>query len=320
MKRIIKIVLILLTILLIMPFGINFLNSQDSYIKIFESGDNFKLYYYVKGEIVYFKMEGKITGYLVVGFEPTSKMKDADMVFGYVVGKNAYVFDAYSTGEYGPHPEDTSLGGKNSILDSKGTESNGITTIEFSRYLDTKDKYDKVITFDKNIKIIWAISDKDDFNAKHTQSGSGTIILKKMDEITKPTPKEKIILKLMIGNKTMYVNDEPKEIDVSPLIIEGRTLLPIRWIAEPLGAIVGWDGVEKKVTITLGSTKIELWIGKNIAKVNGNNTPIDPNNAKVVPIIKDGRTMLPVRYVAENLGCEVGWDAKTQTVTITYPK
>ncbi|HPP44067.1 MAG TPA: copper amine oxidase N-terminal domain-containing protein [Caldisericia bacterium] len=108
--------------------------------------------------------------------------------------------------------------------------------------------------------------------------------------------------------------------DVPPIIIEGRTLLPIRWVAEPLGAEVGWDGVERKVTVSLGDIHIELWIGKSIAKINGVNKAIDPDNPKVVPIIKNGRTMLPVRFVAENLGCEVGWDAYTKTVTITYPK
>jgi hypothetical protein len=89
-------------------------------------------------------------------------------------------------------------------------------------------------------------------------------------------------------------------------------------VAEPLGASIGWDANEKKVTVSLKDTIIELWIGKNVARVNGVDTPIDPNNPKVVPMIIQGRTMLPVRFVAENLGCQVDWDANTKTVTITY--
>ncbi|HOC53287.1 MAG TPA: stalk domain-containing protein [Caldisericia bacterium] len=131
---------------------------------------------------------------------------------------------------------------------------------------------------------------------------------------------KRTVLKLQIGNKTMYINNSPKEIDVLPIIIEGRTFIPIRWVAEPLGAEVGWDGVESKVTVTLKDTKIELWIGKSIARVNGVDTPIDPDNPKVVPMIISGRTMLPVRFVAENLGCKVDWNPDTKTVTITYPK
>ncbi len=131
---------------------------------------------------------------------------------------------------------------------------------------------------------------------------------------------KRTIIKLQIGNKTIYINNNLKEIDVSPIIKEGRTLIPIRWVAEPLGAEVGWDGDKRKVTVTLKNTKIELWIGKNIAKVNNIDTPIDPDNPKVVPMIINGRTMLPVRFVAENLGCKVDWEPNTKTVTITYPK
>ena len=131
---------------------------------------------------------------------------------------------------------------------------------------------------------------------------------------------ERIILKLQIGKQTMYVNDKPILLDIVPVIIENRTLLPIRWIAEPLGAKVDWDATERKVTVSLSSTTIELWIGKSTAKVNGIDTPIDSTNPKVVPEIINSRTMLPLRFVTENLGCDVQWDGTTKTITITYPK
>jgi len=83
---------------------------------------------------------------------------------------------------------------------------------------------------------------------------------------------------------------------------------------------VYWDNKDRKVTIVLKDISIELWIGKNMAKVNGSYKFIDPDNPNVVPIIKEGRTMLPIRFVAENLGCDVKWDGATKTVTITYPK
>jgi len=70
--------------------------------------------------------------------------------------------------------------------------------------------------------------------------------------------------------------------------------------------------------VTLGGTTIELWIGKSAARVNGATTLIDSTNAKVVPEIINGRTMLPLRFVSENLGATVGWDQNTQTITITY--
>jgi len=129
---------------------------------------------------------------------------------------------------------------------------------------------------------------------------------------------KRVILRLQIGSKTMRVNDSAVELDVAPVIKEGRTLLPIRWITESLGASVDWNSTEKKVTITLKDTTIELWIGKSTAKVNGINTPIDSTNSKVVPEIINGRTMLPLRFVSENLGCIVEWESTTKIITIIY--
>jgi len=123
---------------------------------------------------------------------------------------------------------------------------------------------------------------------------------------------------LRIGQTKFTVNGNPRTLDSPPVIKNGRTLLPIRAIIEALGGSVSWDAAEKKVTVSLGSTTIELWIGKSIAKVNGVDTPIDSKNSKVVPEIINGRTMLPLRFVTESLGCDVQWDGTTQTITIIY--
>jgi hypothetical protein len=130
--------------------------------------------------------------------------------------------------------------------------------------------------------------------------------------------KTQTVIVLQIGQTTFTVNGSPNTLDSPPIIKNGRTLLPIRPIVEALGGTVSWDGNEKKVTVTLGSTTIELWIGKNTARVNGTDTPIDSTNSKVVPEIINGRTMLPLRFVTENLGCQLRWDLNTKTITITY--
>jgi len=96
--------------------------------------------------------------------------------------------------------------------------------------------------------------------------------------------------------------------------------VPIRAVVESLDGNVGWEPVERKVTVILDSTTIELWIGKNTAKVNGINKQIDPDNSKVVPEIINGRTMLPLRFITESLGCSVEWDGSTKKITINYPK
>jgi hypothetical protein len=109
--------------------------------------------------------------------------------------------------------------------------------------------------------------------------------------------------------------------DTVPITPFGRTLLPITYVASPLGAVVTWNGIEEKVTITLASTTIEMWIGQNTARVNGVMEMIDPDNPAVVAItVPPGRTMLPLRFIAEKLNSQVDWDDAQQMVTVTYPK
>ncbi len=122
---------------------------------------------------------------------------------------------------------------------------------------------------------------------------------------------------LQINNPYMTVNGVKKEIDPGrgtvPVIVKGRTLVPIRAIIEEMDGIIEWDGNERKVTISLKETKIELWIDKKSARVNGTLKELD-----VPPQIINGRTMLPLRFVTEELGCTVEWDGNTKTITITY--
>ncbi len=126
------------------------------------------------------------------------------------------------------------------------------------------------------------------------------------------------VIQLTIGNSVFTVNGETRTLDSPPVIKNGRTLLPIRAVVEALGGIVGWSSSDKKATVSLGKNTIELWIGKPQAKVNGTTKWIDDANHKVVPEIINGRTMIPLRFVAENLGATVDWNQDTKTVTITY--
>jgi len=125
------------------------------------------------------------------------------------------------------------------------------------------------------------------------------------------------VLVLRINDPTMIKNEETKiDLDSPPVIKNSRTLLPMRAVAEALGAQVNWNEAARKVTITSTGTSIEMWIGKNLAYTNGKQVLIDPQNKNVVPEIINGRTMVPVRFVAESLGATVSWDEKTKTITI----
>lgn len=131
--------------------------------------------------------------------------------------------------------------------------------------------------------------------------------------------KASTILVLRVGSPTMKAGGSSIALDAVPVIVEGRTLVPIRAVVESLGGTVAWDAGSQAVTISLGGTQLKLVIGKATALVNGKSTPIDSTNAKVVPQILNSRTMLPLRFVVESLGADVQWEASTQTITITYP-
>ncbi len=136
--------------------------------------------------------------------------------------------------------------------------------------------------------------------------------------------KKRIVIKLQIGNPLMTVNGVEMEIDpgrgTKPFIKPewNRTLVPIRAIVETLGGTVGWEPKSKMVWIIFNTTEINMWINNPRAKVDGTPVWIDPSNHKVCPIIENSRTFVPIRFVAESMGCTVLWDGTTRTVTIIY--
>ena len=126
-------------------------------------------------------------------------------------------------------------------------------------------------------------------------------------------------LTLRIGSPVMTVNGSAVALDTAPIIIESRTLVPIRAVVEALGGTVSWDDSARRVGIALGGTDLSLVVGQPQAILNGAPTPIDPDNPRVVPRIVNGRTLLPLRFVGESLGADVQWRAETQTIIITWP-
>lgn len=109
-----------------------------------------------------------------------------------------------------------------------------------------------------------------------------------------------------------------------PADLKGNTYMPIKEVAQALFAEVGWDANEKKVTLTQklpdGSTNIvELWIGKKTARINGKEVPIS-SSGKLYPVVYEGKTILPLRFVADALGCSTNYEAATKKITLNFPK
>lgn len=123
-----------------------------------------------------------------------------------------------------------------------------------------------------------------------------------------------------IGSRTYFIDDQADYMDCVPIIKQGRTLLPIRFIASPFGAYVTWNNSERKTTIKMNGNTIEIWAGRNWARVNGDYQMIDPDNPGVKAIVvPPGRVMLPLRFIAENLECFVDWNPWAQEVKVLYP-
>ena len=142
----------------------------------------------------------------------------------------------------------------------------------------------------------------------------------KIGDVVTPAPGEvKATAKFVIGQQsyTTITNgvEVTKGMDVAAFInADGRTMLPVRFVAEALGVSennIIWNEQARTVTILKGDRVAQMTIGSNIITVNGVQIPMD-TTAQIV----QGRTVLPLRFAAQALGAEVLWDAATQTVTV----
>ena len=145
--------------------------------------DDFEIYWVSDEQNIFVGMRAKTTGWVAVGFGSTEKMKGADVVFGFVLEGETFIYDLFCTGRYGPHPEDMELGGSYDILAFGGKEERGYTTIEFARALSTGDEYDNELMSGEN-PILWSYGKegRDELPPsmsadKHASRGYGEIII-----------------------------------------------------------------------------------------------------------------------------------------------
>ena len=117
-------------------------------------------------------------------------------------------------------------------------------------------------------------------------------------------------VKLVLNNEAFILEEN----QMPPIIIEGRTLVPVREIFETLGGKIDWDNETKKVTVWMDENTIELEINSQLAGVNGVAKDLDVP-AKII----NNKTMVPVRFILENCGLVVNWDNETKTVSIENP-
>ena len=138
------------------------------------------------------------------------------------------------------------------------------------------------------------------------------------------TSKSKYDTTLTIGSKTLKVVKDgvssTKTMDVAPYIKEGRTMLPLRFVAESLGYTVSWNNATRTAIFNNGENILVINIDSRDFYINGTKY-----NFVVTPEIKDGRTMLPISEIGRALGLTSGnkgegknieWNASTREVSI----
>ena len=116
---------------------------------------------------------------------------------------------------------------------------------------------------------------------------------------------------LMLNNDKF----EPKEGQMPPIILNDRTLVPVREVFEYLGGTVNWENSERRVDVSFDNRTISLWIDNTTAKVDGKEIKLDVP-AKII----NNKTMVPARFIAEKADLLVSWDQETYTVDIKFQK
>ena len=110
---------------------------------------------------------------------------------------------------------------------------------------------------------------------------------------------------MQIGSKTIQAYGKTITNDAAPLIVNNRTMVPIRVVTETLGGTAVWNEAARTVTLVIDGKTITMTIDVTLEKYG------------VAPIIINNRTYVPIRFVAEELGADVQWNETTQQITIT---
>ena len=148
---------------------------------------------------------------------------------------------------------------------------------------------------------------------KQENGGSGDVVNNNSGNENKESSNTIV---LIIDEHDALVYGTTKTNDVAPKVVNDRTMLPARFVAENLGATVEWDGEKQLVTITGKNEKQEdvtilITIGSDYAKVNGEDVKLDSP-----AFVENDRTYTPIRFISENLGATVEWNGECEKKSV----
>lgn len=148
------------------------------------------------------------------------------------------------------------------------------------------------------------------YDSKGRVAGKKTIGFKKGPQMTKA---KQNTLNLFVGDKTVFNEYGALQLLAPVYERNGRSLVPLRFISEELGASVGWDSKLKQIKISSGDKKIVLTEGSKVVYVNNIKGMID-----VPAEVKNGTTFVPIRFVTEVLGATVDYDRTTKRIEVSF--
>lgn len=160
-------------------------------------------------------------------------------------------------------------------------------TPETDSYVKISSEYAKDCTADA-VKVVYSDSQTESVEKSNKQAWERMLSLSVM---------------MKIHNSRLYINGREQISDVAPTVINGRTFLPLRVIGEGLGGTVSYDDATETVTVVRNNKTISLTIGVPAVTIDGSTSKID-----AAPFIENGRTLVPVRAVAEGFGMHVHYD------------
>lgn len=123
-----------------------------------------------------------------------------------------------------------------------------------------------------------------------------------------------LTVEVTVGETGAIVEGHSVGLDQPPVLVSGRTFVPFRFLGQALGASVAWNGQLSQVTACFDQTRVVLTVGSRTAHINGQPTTFDAP-ARLL----GGRVLVPLRFLAQAFGWEVGWNSETKTATVKRP-
>lgn len=213
------------------------------------------------------------------------------------------------------HPSD-SLGYR--IFRSTSPDTLGISVTDF--YIETSSYVDVNVEPNKQYyyTIKPVITEANPLNNVEEVLGEpiGYYTAKTSDAVSSTSVSKSVIV-LQLNNPNLSVNGILQEVDpgrgTKPMYLNGRVMIPIAAMVEAMGGEIKWDGITKKVTIEARGITLELWLNKKEIMVNGVKSMMD-----VAPGTFNGRTFVPVSFVASNLKAKTAWINSTKEAIVIF--